>query len=38
MNPFIRLHPADDVVLSPEHTAKSFLAERIREIRGIDIA
>ena len=32
------LHPADDVVLSPEHTAKSFLAERIREIRGVDLA
>jgi isopenicillin N synthase-like dioxygenase len=29
------LHPSDDVVLSPEHTAKSFLAERIREIRGV---
>jgi isopenicillin N synthase-like dioxygenase len=31
------LQAADDVVLSPEHTAKTYLAERIREIRGIEL-
>jgi isopenicillin N synthase-like dioxygenase len=28
------LHPADDVVLAHGRTASSFLAERIRELRG----
>ena len=28
------LHPADDVVLAYGRTASSFLAERIRELRG----
>jgi isopenicillin N synthase-like dioxygenase len=30
------LHPADDVVLANGRTASSFLAERIRELRGAD--
>ena len=30
------LHPADDVVLAEGRTASSFLAERIRELRGAD--
>ena len=30
------LHPADDVVLANGRTASSFLAERIRELRGSD--
>lgn len=28
------LHPADDVLLTPDRTAASFLAERIAELRG----
>lgn len=32
------VHPADDVYLTPERQAFSFLAERIREIRGVEIA
>lgn len=28
------LHPADDVLLTPDRTASSFLAERIAELRG----
>lgn len=28
------LHPADDVLLTPERTASSFLQERIAELRG----
>ncbi len=31
------VQPADEVLLAPDRTARGFLAERIREIRGVDI-